>query len=142
MSRYYKTSGKGSAAKRTAWSWFSKYIRLRDCLKTTGSPDYCKCITCGRVVSADQIDAGHAIPGRTNGILFDESIVFGQCRDCNRNKGGAELMFKKILIEKHGQNWYDIKLQARRGASFLTDDALRLISDHYRQKYKELLKNY
>ena len=136
----YKCSGKGSAAKRTAWKWFSLYIRLRDSLKTTGSADYCKCITCGRVVPFEQIDAGHAIAGRTAGILFDETITHGQCIDCNRNHGGEYQAYKRILIEQHGPEWYELKLQARRGAAPLTDFALRLIADVYRDKYNQLKK--
>jgi len=136
----YKRTGKESSAKKTAWKWFSKYIRLRDCLKTTGSPDYCKCITCGRVVPYEDIDAGHAIPGRTDGILFDESIVFGQCRLCNQGGDGEKQAFKRVLVEEHGEEWYDEKVRRRKTAMPLTDESCRLIANHYRLAFHALEK--
>ena len=135
---YRKLSHKSSGPKATAWSWFSKYIRLRDALATTGSPDSCRCITCGIVWPIDQIDAGHAIPGRTGGILFDETIVFGQCHPCNREGNGERQAFKKVLVEMHGLEWYEIKEQARKTCTKLGDFECKLISDEYRKKYNEL----
>ena len=138
----HRCSGKGSPAKRTAWKWFSLYIRLRDCLKTTGGTDYCKCATCGVVVPFEKIDAGHAIPGRTAGILFDDEITRGQCTTCNRTHGGEYQAFKTVLIAEHGEAWYDMKLKARRGAGSFAEFELRAIADKYRLKCKELEKHY
>ena len=135
----YKPSGKGSAAKNTAWRNFSRYIRLRDSLATTGTTDYCKCVTCGNVVSKSYLEAGHAFPGRTNGILFDEDLVYGQCRHCNRAREGEEQAFRIFLVQLHSQAWYDLKKTARRQGTFYTDDDYRIISGEYRRKYKELL---
>ena len=138
---YYKIKNKGSSAKQTAWKNFSDFIRLRDCLKTTGSADYCKCVTCGRIVPYEQIQAGHAIAGRTNGILFDEEIVRGQCVDCNCNGGGETQAFKRVLVEEHGETWYQLKVQARKNSAFLTDDQYRLISKYFLKKRKDLQCN-
>ena len=135
-----KITNNATGKKKTAWVNFSRYIRARDALATTGSLEYCKCITCGKVVPIEQIDAGHAIGSRRNGILFDESIVFGQCQKCNREGGGQYAMFKAILVERHGIEWYESKERAKREPVELTDDALVLISKHYLAKYKELLK--
>lgn len=66
-------------AKATAWKWFSKYIKLRDCLATRNSTEECKCVTCGAIVSGRLLHAGHAIGGRNDSILFDEELVNGQC---------------------------------------------------------------
>ena len=126
--------------KVTAWRNFSAYIRARDALATTGTLEYCKCITCGMVVPIDQIDAGHAIGSRRNGVLFDETIVFGQCRTCNREGGGQYEKFKSVLVERNGLEWYESKERARREPVELTDWALMLISKLYLDKYKELTK--
>lgn len=137
-----KIQNEGSPAKRTAWRWFSKYIRLRDALATTGSPDYCKCITCDEVKPSDQIEAGHMIPGRTNGILFDETIVFGQCKTCNGPNGGEKQAYRLKMVERHGQDWYELKVSARKGAVQLTDFDYRQIADEYRKKYNKLKDSY
>ena len=135
---YYKIKRKGSSAKQTAWKNFSDYIRLRDCLKTTGSADYCKCVTCGEIVPYAQIQSGHAISGRTNGILFDEDIVRGQCVRCNCGGGGETQAFKRVLVDEHGEAWYQMKVQARKNSALLTDDQYRLISKYFLTKRKKL----
>lgn len=126
--------------KATAWRNFSAYIRARDALATTGSLEHCKCITCGKVVPISQIDAGHMIGGRKNGILFDETIAHGQCIGCNREGGGEYQAYKRIMIERNGLAWYESKERQKREAVELTDEALVLISKLYLQKYKELTK--
>jgi hypothetical protein len=65
------------------WKKFSQYIRLRDCIKTTGSPDYGLCVTCGKEYPRGELQAGHFIPGRTNAVLFDEDCTHAQCYRCN-----------------------------------------------------------
>ena len=126
--------------KATAWRNFSTYIRARDALATTGTLEYCKCITCGKVVPISQIDAGHMIGGRKNGILFDETITHGQCIACNREGGGQYEAYKRIMIERNGLDWYEGKERQKREVVELTDEALVLISKLYLQKYKELTK--
>lgn len=126
--------------KATAWRNFSAYIRARDALATTGTLEYCKCITCGKVVPISQIDAGHMIGGRKNGILFDETITHGQCIACNREGGGQYEAYKRIMIERNGVAWYESKERQKREVVELTDEALVLISKLYLQKYKELTK--
>src|SRR5690606_5871776 len=63
--------------KDKSWKAFSDYIRHRDCLATTGTFEYGKCVTC--MVRGDytdypyaRIQAGHAFSGRSDPILFDE----------------------------------------------------------------------
>jgi len=135
---YRKLSNKSSGPKVTAWKWFSLYIRLRDALATTGSPNHCRCITCGEIFPIEQIDAGHMIPGRSGGILFDESIVFGQCRRDNREGNGEREAFKRVMVERNGIEWYEMKEQARRTPTKLGDFECKLIADKYRKKYNAL----
>lgn len=139
---YRRLSNKSSGPKATAWKWFSLYIRLRDALATTGDPDYCNCITCGERWPFALTDAGHMLPGRTGGILFDESIVFGQCRRCNREGNGERQAFKRIMVERNGLEWYEMKEQARRSNTKMGDFECKLIADEYRNKYKALANGY
>ena len=134
----YRTSGKKHAAKDTAWKWFSLYIRLRDCLITTGSAESCKCVTCGNIVPYDQLDAGHAISGRHNAVLFDESIVYAQCRKCNQGGDGEKIAFRNFLVNLHGEEWMEMKEQGAKQAVQIDDAGYRLIGEHYRKEYKKL----
>lgn len=86
-----------SKTKDKAWKEFSRFIRTRDAIRTTGDTDNCICITCGKLVPFKQIQAGHYIAGRTNALLFDEDIVFGQCSACNIWKHGEQLEFHYAL---------------------------------------------
>ena len=135
-----KIRNQATGKKATAWKNFSAYIRARDALATTGSLEYCKCITCGKIKPIAQIDAGHMLGSRRNGILFDETMVFGQCSFCNREGGGQYEAFKRIMVERNGIEWYESKERAKREPVELTDEALVLISKHYLAKYKELIK--
>lgn len=136
---YRKLSNKASGPKATAWKWFSLYIRLRDALETTGSPNSCRCITCKKVYDISYIQAGHMLGGRTGGILFDETMVFGQCYDCNCNHGGEYQAYKMVMVERNGIEWYELKQQARRTNVQLTDLDYKAIAKEYRGKYKALV---
>ena len=134
----YKTAKNKNSQKDTAWRWFSKYIRLRDCLATTKTDEYCKCITCCRVVPNrdKQLHAGHMLPGRNNSILFDETVVFGQCKRCNEYGDGEKEKFKAVMVERNGIEWYEQKVRQKSDPCKITN--YKLISDYYREKYNEL----
>jgi len=56
---------KGTAKlKKELWPIFSQYIRLRDCLLTTGSIGCGECFTCDNPPQHrfEDLDAGHFIP--------------------------------------------------------------------------------
>lgn len=137
----YRTSGKKHSAKDTAWKWFSLYIRLRDCLITTGSAERCICVTCRGNVPYEQLDAGHALPGRHNAVLFDESIVYAQCRKCNQGGDGEKVAFRKFLVSKHGEEWMQMKETGAKKTVQIDDASFKLIGEHYRKEYKKLLEN-
>jgi hypothetical protein len=91
-------------SKQRAWDAFSRYIRLRDCLKTTGTIDKGRCITCGRIFSFNELQAGHFISGRTNSVLFSERGVNAQCKSCNRFHYGRPLEYQDAMIKMYGED--------------------------------------
>jgi hypothetical protein len=93
-----------SSLKTKAWKIFSTYIRLRDCLATTGTTEYGKCITCGETVSFSEGDAGHWIPRKWNETLFDEKNVHLQCKNCNWSKGGNVHEYRRKIVEMYGED--------------------------------------
>jgi len=134
-----KYSGYSNPKKRTAWNNFSKYIRLRDAIKTTGDIYFVRCITCRKIKPLDgKIHAGHAISGRGNAILFDEDLVNAQCYDCNCEHNGQYLMYERIMIEKYSQEKWDYWQLIKNSNVFYTDDDYKQISKKYLKKIKEL----
>lgn len=138
----HRTAKKKSAAHNTCWKNFSRYIRLRDAIRTTGTMTHAKCITCGALHPIEDMDAGHMIPGRTNGILFDETIVFAQCQDCNWEGGGEKQMFKEVMVKRHGEDWYDLKVQARKTPVKLSDPVLEIMNGEWLTKIKRLKEQF
>ncbi len=125
-------------AKDRAWGWFSKFIRLRDCIRTTGTGLYGYCITCGKPVAFKLADAGHFIPGRKDAYLFEETNVHLQCKPENKYAGGAFVEYEKALLELYGpeevQRLKDLKPVYKK----FTVQEYREIADKYRKKYNEL----
>lgn len=130
-----------SSAKKRAWEWFSKYIRLRDCLVTTGSKEYGKCITCGKRYSFKELQAGHFLAGRGGSILFEEDGVHAQCKGCNLFKHGNVEEYYPKMLEMYGQKRIDelkfLKNQTRRW----TEGELNSIAKEYKSLYEDTLNN-
>lgn len=101
-----RTDDKGrltlSALKKDTWEIFSRYIRTRGCLNSTGTLWQGKCITCGRTYEFKKLQAGHFIDGRTNSILFDEDGCHPQCHGCNMFKSGAKLEYREWMLKNMG----------------------------------------
>lgn len=94
-------------AKKKAWDMFSKYIRLRDAIETTGTKTHALCITCGRrypIFGVGCLQAGHFIPGRKNAVLIDEIGVNAQCYVCNTRLKGSWVEYEAALIKKYGHD--------------------------------------
>lgn len=98
-----RPKGRGARAKADAWAVFSRMIRTRDCLATTGTWTHGRCCTCGREYPFKRLQAGHWTHGRHNAVLFDERNVHAQCVGCNRFKQGAGPEYSAYMLAKHGQ---------------------------------------
>lgn len=92
-----------SSLKKKAWTLFSTYIRLRDCLKTTGTLTHGVCISCGKPVSFEDANAGHFMSRRWNETLFDEKNVNLQCVECNFGKQGNVHEYRRRIVEMYSE---------------------------------------
>jgi hypothetical protein len=133
-----------SSAKKKAWFWFSKYIRLRDGLITMGSKEYGKCFTCDRITplwSRGGMQAGHFVDGRSATVLFDEKLVHGQCYACNVSKNGNKDAYTPRMIKKYGlravQSFWDLKNNTRQW----TIEDLEEIEEEYKTLYTDAMEN-
>ena len=129
-------------AKKKAWDAFSKFIRLRDCFATTGTAIVGKCITCGKNWRFKQLQAGHAIAGRRNALLFAEDLVFAQCRFCNEHDHGKAQLYKAILIEKHSQEWWENKMAESKIIIPDKDMDFEGREAEYKRRYVELMNKH
>jgi hypothetical protein len=102
--------------KNKAWKLFSEYIRRRD----ADEGGTLSCITCGKLMHWKEAHAGHAIPGRTNSILLDPEVTYGQCPVCNIWKNGNYPVYTTVLIKKFGMDWWEQKLIDARKAVKMT----------------------
>lgn len=93
--------------KKKAWDEFSKFIRNRDALSTTGERENAVCCTCDTEYPVKKLQAGHFIPGRRNSILFEERGVHAQCYNCNINLKGNPRKYQKFMFNKYGQEEID-----------------------------------
>ncbi len=133
--------------KKKAWDAFSSYIRARDCLATTGTREWGICITCNERGDASwkeyrHIQAGHAVGGRSNAVLFNEEIVNGQCDYCNTKApyglGGDYGNYAIALIKRYGLEHVQ-ELQRLKGSEMkYTIQDFREIIEVYKKKLYDL----
>lgn len=127
-------------AKARAWRYFSEFIRLRDALKTTGTPFSCICCTCNKDTELDgSLHSGHFIPGRTNSVLFEETNCHGQCSACNLYHHGALDKYYVYMLKTYGQDEID-RLERLKNITvkYFVDD-YENIALKYKLKIKELI---
>jgi hypothetical protein len=110
--------------KKTAWDLCSLYIRLK-----YADPDgNCECISCGnkyywrtvkegRTILIQGIQAGHLVPGRKLGILFDERGIFPQCYNCNIRLKGNVHEYVAGMVKEFGKEYTDNLIEELRRES-------------------------
>jgi len=124
--------------KKECWDLFSKYIRLRDCLRTTGCASFGLCITCGKRYHFKLLQAGHFISGRHNNNLFSEEGTHAQCYNCNINLRGNTLEYRRQIIRLYGEG-YDEELERQNEENrHFTLPELEALKEDLKQKIKEL----
>jgi len=129
---------KSDKLKGQVWKLFSRYIRLRDCLKTTGTPDSGKCVSCGKEFNIKETDAGHFIAGRGNSILFDEKCCHLQCKKCNLFLNGNQLPYRRAIVQMYGEGYDEyLERKSKIPKSFETWE-LEAMKEMYRDKIKDL----
>lgn len=128
-------------AKDAAWRAFSRYIRVRDAILTTGGTEVAKCVTCGHEYPVEKLQAGHFLPGRTNGILLDERGVHAQCAGCNLYGGGAQAQYYRYMRERYGQDVIDSLVEAKLCSCKLTASDYQTLAKVYRRRTDAMLAN-
>lgn len=89
--------------KKKVWNKFSEYIRLKECLETTGTFEYGVCCTCNKIFPYNKLQAGHYIDGRSNSVLLVEDIVHIQCYSCNCMLSGNKDAYTPYMLKRYGK---------------------------------------
>lgn len=132
-------------AKDKAWKQFSQWVAYHGAIKTTGTLKQCRCYTCGKLFPSEgkgRIQAGHAMSGRNNSILFSEELVRPQCYGDNVWGAGKQDIFMAKLLEEHGDEKMCRLIREARTLKQFTVDELGEIEQHYRQQIEELKKEH
>lgn len=115
---------------------FSQYIRLRDAMPN----GVFRCISCGRILSISQADAGHYHSRRHMSTRFDEDNVNAECRACNRFSSEHLIGYRERLIGKIGlQRFQLLEVRANETKKWSCFE-LEVLIKHYQGKVKELEK--
>ena len=129
-----------SSLKKKAWKLCSEYIRRRD----SDSNGMCRCITCGKSGHWKEMQAGHFVSGRTNGILFDDRGIYAQCMACNVFGQGKPLEYMIALERMFGQNdalnLRDSLMECKKRVVQFKSYDLDMIIEEYKQRIKQLIK--
>ena len=129
--------------KKELWFEFSRYIRMRDALKTTGDIYNLACVTCETVKPTISVDAGHFITSVKSYIKFDEKNVHGQCKKCNMPPDpGEQYLYSLAMVNMYGQAEID-RLQSERNLiKKWTQLELEYAIEHYRLQNEEWYEVY
>lgn len=131
-----------SRAKDRANEAFSLFIRTRDAIRTTNSLDEFECCTCHRIVPVKGNDCGHFVPGRGDGVLYEEHNAHGQCASCNRFKSGMWVEHEITCIELYGEEEVQrLKQQKFVVVKYKAYD-FREIAQKYKDKQKEQVNEF
>ncbi len=124
--------------KKKLWKIFSIYIRMRDCLETTGTTTRGKCCTCGKVYDFANLQAGHFIPGREDSILFDPACVHAQCYRCNVKRSGEWVKYFRFMEKKHGREFIFELMKCSEIKCKITPEWIKISAVYYLGKIEEM----
>ena len=127
-----------TALKKRLWKIFSIYIRMRDCLETTGTITHGKCCTCGRDYPIGKLQAGHFIPGREDSILFDPTCVHAQCYRCNVQHSGEWVKYFRFMEKKYGGEFIFALMEKSETKCMITSEWIETTAEYYLERIYEM----
>jgi len=122
-----------SSTKKRAWKVFSEYIRRK-----YAKNGMCACVTCGCVKPWSEMQAGHAMAGRNNAILYEERLVRPQCVACNMFKGGMPDEYHAWMLKEYGEDGYYELLRLKHSTRKFTMDELEEMIKEWREEIAKM----
>lgn len=112
---------------------FSRWVRM-----SAAKGGYCRCVTCGKIDSPENMDAGHFVGRQHMCTRWDERNVQPQCRRCNRFMEGEKDSYAYALVNKYGDGILAELNKAKMSfCRHSTNELLELI-EKYKKKLNEL----
>lgn len=133
--------------KDRAWKAFSDWVRNSECLASTGTFERGICVTCNVAGRPDEfpyakLQAGHAVGGRGNAVLFHEDIVHIQCSNDNRQGAGGLSgdygNYMTYLVRKYGLEHAESLQRLKTAYKAYSYQDLVEIERLYKEKLEEL----
>jgi len=118
------------------------YIRMRDCLETTGTLDAGLCCTCGGKHPFKKLQAGHFIPGRMDSILFEPTCVHAQCYRCNIRRQGEWVKYYRFMQKKYGDAHISYLMELSEQKRKIDLGWVASTAVYYLAKFDELKEKY
>jgi hypothetical protein len=125
---------KTKTEKRKARDAFKRFIRIRDCLKATGTIIGGECYTCSRRLPFEKLEAGHFIQGSHDSVYFDERNCHTQCKKCNRFMHANLLPYTLRMIQDYGKKAIEELRQKDRELSDMKAFDFHVIYEKYKAK--------
>lgn len=133
MAKRKRKSAKTLARER-AWTWFSRYIRMRD----ADTDGVVKCATCDLRRHWKKMQAGHFIPqAQGNATRFIEENVHAQCFRCNNNLGGNAPEYYPYMVSRYGERFVTELRSKTHDKITMTEGSYVEIEDKYKALVKE-----
>lgn len=131
-----------AALQHDLWRIFSKWVRIRDCIKTCESIYFGRCYTCGKTVDFNASEAGHFVSRGCDALCYNEQNVHLQCHHCNNFLKGNEPAYKLALDEEYGEGtWRWLKSRKFEFKQYRAPELLELI-EHYTKEFNSLKNTY
>ena len=127
--------------KARVWALFSRCIRRRDCLATTGSLEYGECVTCDNQFEFNDLQAGHFVP-KHSGNYFSKRGVHAQCKICNLygrdgQAAGMPHEYRRQMVKLYGEDvTLELEGEARQIKKY-TIKGLKELEEILKQQLKE-----
>lgn len=126
-----KTSKNFKTALKTADTWFSRYIRLRD----SNRSGMCACITCEVRRHYKDMDAGHFLSRQYMATRFDERNVHAQCPRCNQYGSGEQYLHSLSIERKYPKGTIEDLLVKSKTLQKYNKILLMELARSYKEKY-------
>lgn len=115
---------------------FSRLVRLRD----SDQFGFVRCITCGKIKPANQVDCGHFISRAKYPTRWEMKNAHGQCTSCNLFQSGKQYEHSIAIDQKYGQGTAQKLLIQSRNIFKKDPQILKIIILDLETRYKELLE--
>jgi len=119
-----------------------EYIKLRDCLTSTGTLGHGRCTTCSKIHPINELQQGHFVHTQSRYIklTYDERNIHIQCAECNTFKGGNMAEYEKFMYNFYGEEVVNgLKLDRDRQKQLTFDEYEEIIED-FKKKIETIKK--